>query len=318
MAVRLGFGACLGVGIQSVWNTSVARTLWFPLVSESLARTLEKSPRNTLTSTLTGRASRKHFVGADNCGGGATVLLTYEGFGVWWKHILGAAAAPTGPVGGLYTHVYSLAMSLLPGLTLECVRGTGASEVFTGMKAGKASFKIEVGKEATATFDFIGLESGGRVSAATPSLAASRDTVVLFDEAGQFSFDGNGYTCTGMELTVDHKLARRPQLGTRKTAEPMPSGMLDIVLRVDLEPEDDALTTAYQADTEGDASIEFVDSAGRTITIALSNCYIESASDPITTVGVTKQTVTIRAQATASSEGITATVINTQATSLAA
>ncbi len=318
MPPYLGFGAALGVGIESTWGTSVARSLWFPLAGESLSRTVEKSPRNTLAASSGGRTSRKHFRSADNVGGMVSLLLTYEGWGVFWKHLLGAAAT-TGPVSSLYTHVYSQAMNTLPGLTLESVRGTGTAEVFSGMKATKATVKIEAGKEVTASIDFIGKTSGGRVSAATPSFATSRDTVALFDQAGTANWNSVSYSTTGMEITFDQKLTRRPQVGSLLTSEPMPSGFIDIKIRLDLEWSEDTLDAALTADTEGGPlSVTFTDSSSRTITFDLANCYVESASAPISGVGIIKQTVVLKAQAASGNEGLKVTVVNTQATALTA
>ena len=310
----LGRGAAVGMAKETTWGTTVARTHWFPLVDESMKMSVVKRPRRTLNHSTGSRNIRKHVIERIDAGGGLTLLATYEGFGLLLEQLLGAAPTVTGT--NPYTHVYALAAVMPTGVTIEMVRGTGTGELFAGGKLSKGTFTIEVGKEMTFQTETICKSSGGRISAATPTLAASRDLVVMFDQAGTVGFNGGTYTASKLKCIVDNKLARRNLLGDRYTKEPHPSAEQEIILEMELEWNDDVLVAAYTADTEADLAVTFTDSAARTWTFALASAYLDDCSDPVNQPGIIKQTVRFRAQVGATNEGIKITVVNTQATGL--
>lgn len=275
------FGSALGVGEEVTWRTAVSRNVWMPFIAESLREDPEKGARPTVNESNGGRVARKHFMKAKNVGGNVRVLATYQGQGLFWKHLLGTVAT-TGPASGLYTHTYTLTASHPAGLTMETVRGnSGKGERFDGCKLSRGVFSVKAGELAELGLDVIAGSSAGRAAAATPSYTTSRDLPIRADEAGQVVWNSTSRYFKGLEITVDNKLARRPLCGTLLTAEPKPSGDRVIKVKLDLEYDDDAFQTALVADTVSDVVVAFTDSAGRSITFTLDNAYVESVSDPI-------------------------------------
>ena len=74
-----------------------ATTAWItahPLISTTMQRTIEKTPRPHL---LSGNANRRdHIISADNAGGTFTIEANYGSIGLLLKHALGAAATSAG------------------------------------------------------------------------------------------------------------------------------------------------------------------------------------------------------------------------------
>lgn len=302
---RLGFNTFLKVGRESTYGTSVSRTVTFPVRSFGLAETVTWSPRETLDG-IVNRAKSKSSV---NVGGPVDLLVTYAGFGILWYALLGANST-SGPVSGKYTHALTLAKAL-PSLTCEAVHDSDMGEVFPGCMVTKGTIKVEPGKNVSATFDFIGRSSDGPASAGTPSHTTSRDLVVSFAE-GEITWDGSTFETTSCEVTVDHKLQRRAVNGAYTTAKPNRSGPIDILVKIEVAWESNALQEAYRAGTSSNLQVLFTNDDGDELTILLHNAYIEAFSRPIQSHGLVKQTITFRAMADATNGGLAVTLLNEQ------
>ena len=314
MPPYVGRGLSIGVGTESTWGTAVSRTVWFEGVSESMTRTVKKNGSATIAGGA-GRGRRRHYIESDMAGGSIELLVTYEGMGILLQQITSATVATTGA--GPYTHTYKTAATVLPGCTIEVVRGDGTAEVFEGCKVTKAAFKITAGGEMRCTLDVIAETSGGRVSAGTPSYTTSRDYVALHHQAGTFSWNAVAYTPRSVEFSIDNAYATRQLLGSKLTAEPKPSDFAKFNCKLELEWNSDALNTALTADTESDGAITFT-SGAKTIAFQIHNAYIDAVSDPVNTVGVIAQSVSFVGQDDGTDLGFAVVVVNAQASGIAA
>ncbi len=312
----LGNGTAIGIGEESTWGTAVSRTHWFRAISESMKRTVTKSPRPVLSEASASRNRRSHYIASDMAGGSFEILMGYEGAGLLLKHILGGSPATTGS-SSPYTHTYKLAAAPQTGLTIEVKRGNGTSEVFEGCKISKATFKIEAGGLMRVTCDVIAQTSGGRTSAGSPTFTTN-ELDVIHHQAGSLSWNSNSYTPKAIEVTIDNKMATRQLLGSKLTAEPKPSDFLDVMIKVDLEWENDNLNGSLTADDAADLSITFTGEGSRTIAFTAHNAFLEDVSDPVSSVGVIAQSGTFRAQSDGTDEGLAIVIANTQSSATAA
>ena len=313
-----GVGAALGVGKETTWGTSVSRTHWYELVSESLAEQHDVVPRNNLTQAALSRLPRAHYKAGISAGGSVTILACYEGQGPLVQALLGGTPATTGPSGAFYDHTIRLARTLPQGLTLQTQRGNGSSEIFPGSMISKGVLRIETGKEATWVFDAISKMSSGRDTAVSPVWTTARDTVILPDQAGTITAVGGTWSCAAIELAIDNKLSRRNKLGSLYTARPDTSSMLDVQIKMTVDYENDDAYDAMQANTEGDFSVVFTDSDGRTLTIEGNLCRVASDSAPVNTAGIIREEIVLVPKGTDEDSGVVLTYHNKQATFLTA
>ena len=151
--------------------------------------------------------------------------------------------------------------------------------------------------------------ASARGSAGTPSYG-SGDTPVLHSHSGQLSFDGATYDLVDMTLTINNALATRQHLGSSVTKQPLRSDFQSVELAVTVEVED-ALYTAFTADTESDATITFT-SGSQTFTLNVHNAYLSAASDPVSDANVISQSLTFVGQSDGTDEGCSIVVVNTK------
>lgn len=320
MADRLGQGACVGVGRQSAWVTSVTRTAWFALVSCSMQHTVKRVVRETLAQS-TSFNPRSTYVAEERAGGSLEIKMQYEGVGLWIEAALGATPSTTGPSSSLYTHVFTLGASLpTGGLSVEVQRGTGTSELFVGCKVNKATWKIEAGKEMSLALDLVARTAEARTTLVSPTWTVRRDYVPNHQEAGVFLWNSTNYTVDKLEVMVDNKLAARQSLGSALAAELPRSGFSEVSMTLELVWTADDFNNALVEGTTSDAVITFTAAtpSGDTLTFNLNAAYVDNASDPINTAGVIKQTVKLIGLADASDEGLKITLVNGQSNPLAA
>ena len=303
--IYFGRGAAIGIGQEGTWGTAVARSNWRPLISSSLARTIEKVPRPSLRVGTLGAMQRAHFVQADASGGGVVIECTYENVGMHVKHLLGAVSTAS------TTHTYTIANDVPTGLTMELVRGTGSSEIFEGCRFPSGTFSVSSGGVMQLELEVIAetsTESGAespsvapRSAAGTPSFG-SGDTPVLHSHAGTLSFNSVNYSLVDFSVTLNNALARRQLLGSAVTKQPLRSDFMSVEASLTLEVED-VLYKALSDDTESDAVITFT-SGSRTFAFTIQNAFLSSATDPVSSAGIVSQSLTLVGQSDGTDEGL--------------
>lgn len=313
----LGRGSAVGIGEESTWGTAVSRTHWFRVVSSTVKRSVAKVPRGVLAESSGSRNRRSHYIGTDDVGGTIVILMGYEGLGMLLRHAMHGTPATTGPSGSIYTHTFKLGTAPpTGGLTVEVIRGTGSAEVFEGCRISKMSWEIEAAGLMKVTLDLIGQTSAGPTSAGTPTYTTN-ELDVIHHQCGTLSFNSATYTLKKFTVSLDNKLARRPLLGSKPTADPAPSDFTDVMFDAELEYEGDALLTALTADTESDAVISFSGVSSRSLSFTVHNAYLDDADVPVNTVGVLPLSVKFRGQSDGTDEGLQIAIANTQTTATA-
>lgn len=311
-----GHGTVLGLGRESTWDTAVSRSVWMGTTQMGIARVQSRIPRNLLGESTGSRNRRKLTLASDYVQGPIGLELTYAGFGLVLEAWLGQVST-TGS--GPYVHSFRLARALPVGLTLEAIIGdSGVSELFSGCKLSRGSLVIEAGKIATWSGEVMGGTAAARGAAGSPSFTTSRDMVVAFHEAGNVTWNGDTLACTKMEISNDNRLTNRQHIGSAKTKEPTPAGAQDVLVKLEVEYENDDLYNAYLAGTESDLTVTFTSVDGETIAVTANAAIIESCSMPISSQGVLMQSLTLRCQVDAGSEGLVVAVTNDQSSAIAA
>lgn len=297
-------GGAVGIGEESVYGTSVARTNWRPLrPGESVQRRTVTSPIDDLYVGK-GFGSPRRAVDAEEVGGRIPLLMSYTRVGMWLKHMLGAVVT-TGS--GPYTHTYKPA-ALPTSLTIEKLRGTATnSETVKGVKVSGWEMSVSARQRMMLDIDVM-CETTNRSTAGSETFGGA-DDFVLHSQAGNLNFNSVNYTLISMSLKGDNGLERRDQLESILTDEPAESQNRVYTLEFEMEDGDDNLYTAEAAQTGADVTITFTGLVNNSMAITLRNCTVE-ISDTLTTRGILKRTGTFYGKPDGTDEALQIVVTN--------
>jgi hypothetical protein len=317
MAPHRGFGACLGIGVESTWGTAVSRTNWIRANSLGLRRVRAKERVPHLghygqTSTM----DRDFFIASDFSEGAISFPVAYNDSSVLLlRHALGANAAPAGS--DPYTHTLTLASPGSTGLTLEQISGTigGAgnmTEVFEGALANTTRLMVEAGGLMSCEINYIAQTSGGLAAAGTPSLNTTRE-YIAHNHAGSLTHGGTAMVVRSLEVNLNRNLERNHELGSLNTSVPVEGGL-------DLEVEATVLWQAatahsrYLDDTQGDLAVTFTGTSSRALVLTAHNALIIDRSAPVSSKGGILETIRFRCYADSSDQGLSLAFTNGNAT----
>ena len=212
--------------------------------------------------------------------------LFYKGMGQLFKCAIGGTPVTTGA--GPYTHVFE-PTTVLPSLTLEFQRGTGSVEKFEGVMVTSMTISCEAGAEASASFEVIAETAASRTTAITPSFGDGAQ--VFHHQAGTLSYNSNTYTVRSFEFTVDNKLERVNNLGSKLTGQPQISDVREVTITCTLDLEDNNLYNSQLAGDQSDVQLAFT-AGDDSLTFLLRNAKITEYSDDVTSFGRIERTVT--------------------------
>jgi hypothetical protein len=316
-------GLAYGFAEETTYGTAVSRTHWFRAVSGNIRTRYTKAKIPVIGGhTPNARAAQRHFDVSIEHGGTIDLIGTYEGVGLLLKHALWGTPTTTGGASP-YTHTYLVGPTKpTGGLTVEEVKGNGTAEVFAGARISRLVLRCEAGGLVRVTLDLIAQSSGGRVSAGTPSYAASAATEIRHFQGQAVTWNAASYLWRSAELTIDNRLSRRYLVGdtlsSLYTADPGSSDDQEITFRLVTDWTSDALINGHTADTESDLVLAFSASASRSMTITVQNAYVAENDSPVTSTDVIAETTLFRAQDDGTDYGVRFVVVNTQATATAA
>ena len=312
-SLYFGRGAALGVGFEGTWGTPVARTNWFRLLpGADPERSIEKVPRNVLQTSGNQGTSVGHYLANDFSGGSFSILAGYVSLGPWLRWMMGSVSSSGGPP---YTHTFTMGSVFNNPHTMEFAlpyaAGSGSmSEVYEGCVPNRGRFHIEAGQQGVFQCDeFFAETTGGIVTVGTPAYGAA-DTIVEHFQAGTWEFNGTQYSIRSFDLAFDNGLARRQQLGSLVTSRPEQANPRSFKPSITLEVQD-ALTTAYYADTQDASStIAFTQDGSTDLTFTMQNLYIESVSRPISSHGMILQTINLCCEGDNTNNGLSIALKN--------
>lgn len=298
-------GSTLGIGIQSAYDTAVARTMWVDCVSVTPAKRIEGGPLEVLTGAgAIDSFDQRSFVSGQLVEIEAVMHLTYDGPEAYILAHLAGKWATGSPNGGVYPHT---AQTCLPhewhqfGLTLEVLRGRiGAarlSEVFTGCVAVSGSISMTPDQPVRLTVRFIGRTGAGRSTAGAPTYQAG--ALVM------------GHHCTGLTwtgvlsaagfasatLAIDMAREVRREVGSMYTQFPTQTGRPSVTLQCTRVQDTHAVYAAHHARTRAEVALAFAGASPNTLEITLQAAETteDGYSDPISGPGYVEQSFTLRA-----------------------
>ena len=323
MSLLYGFNAYITAGkedpAQPYGTAQTATTEDIRINSATLQTSQERSRKANLSVPTSGMLA-SDYDGFRVAGGTVDMPIHYDGVGQFFDAALGASnTTGTAPV---YTHTYTPDFAL-PALTLQFQRGSNlnnSKETFTGMKVSAMRVSCEAGGELTASFDFIGKDGGTR-SSNTTAVLPTHDAVLHF-EAGQLIVGGSltfgNLDIRSFELTLDNKLDRRNNLGSKITGEPVITDVREVTMSVTCDVTDNNAYADSLSGVSGEVSILFTRTADANhgIKFILSDAKIEDYNDNVTAFGRVERTFTVRGFASGANTGLTILVYNANTSAL--
>lgn len=285
MALQFGRSAFVKYEQESTYGTAVTPTISNRVTSVSLSRSQERE-RTTHLSQSDAAFAVATFDAFEQAGGSLEMPLFYKGMGQLFKCAIGGTPATTGA--GPYTHAFE-PTTVLPSMTMSFQRGTGSVETFEGVMVSSMTISCEAGAEASASFELIAETASARTTAITPSFGDGAQ--VFHHQAGTLDFNGGNYTVRSFEFTVDNKLERVNNLGSKLTGQPQISDVREVTITATLDLSDNDLYNAQLAGTQADVSLTFTSGAD-SMTFLLRNAKITDYSDNVTSFGRIERTVT--------------------------
>lgn len=285
MALQFGRSAFIKYEQESVYGTAVTTTISNRVTSVTLSRSQERE-RTTHLSQSDAAFAVATFDAFEVTGGSVEMPVFYKGMGQLLKSAIGGTPATTGA--GPYTHVFE-PTTVLPSLTIDFQRGTGSSEKFEGCMISTMTISCEAGAEATASFEFIAETAQARTGAITPTFGDGAQ--VFHHQAGTLSYNSNTYTVRSFEFSIDNKLERVNNLGSKLTGQPQISDVRECTISCTLDVEDNNLYNSQLAGDQSDVSLTFTAGAD-SLTFLLRNAKITEYSDDVTSFGRTERSVT--------------------------
>lgn len=174
------------------------------------------------------------------------------------------------------------------------------------------SISCEAGAEASASVEFIAETAATRTTAITPSFGTGAQ--VFHHQAGTLSYNGNAYTVRSFEFSLDNKLERVNNLGSKLTGQPQISDVREVMITCTLDLEDNNLYNSQLAGDSSDVELAFT-SGTDSITFLLRNAEIVDYSDDVTSFGRIERTVTFMGIA-GSNTAFKITMINDDSTGI--
>lgn len=285
MALEFGRSAFIKYAEETTYGTPVSTTISNRVTSVSLSRSQERE-RTTHLSQSAAAFAVATFDAFEQAGGSVEMPVFYRGLGLLLKAATGATIVTTGS--NPYTHVFEPTTDL-SSLTIEFQRGTGSSEKFEGCMVSTMSISCEAGAEASASVEFIAETAATRTTAITPSFGTGAQ--VFHHQAGTLSYNSNTYTVRSFEFSLDNKLERVNNLGSKLTGQPQISDVREVMITCTLDLEDNNLYNSQLAGDSSDVELAFT-SGTDSITFLLRNAEIVDYSDDVTSFGRIERTVT--------------------------
>jgi len=320
MSILYGFNAFLTAGKETTWGVATTGTTEDIRINSATLQTSQERNRKANLSVPTSGMLASDYEGFRIAGGTVDMPIHYDGVGQFFEAALGSSAT-TGS-SDPYTHTYTPDFDL-PSLTLLFQRGTNLNnsrETFTGMKVSAMRVSCEAGGELTASFDFIGKDGGTRSTNATSSIPA-HDAVLHF-EASELTVGGSltfgNLEIRSFELTLDNKLDRRNNLGSKLTGEPVITDVREVTMSVTCDVTDNNVYADSLSGVSGDVYILFTRTANSNhgIKFLLTDAKIEDYNDNVTAFGRVERTFTVRGFASGSNTGLTVEIYNANSSSL--
>lgn len=306
---RSGLSAQLGFAQETTYGTPVTVTRFVPLVSESLAREIERLESAGIIAGARLVRSQQWSAGNQNVGGDLGLELYDRSIGLLFKHMFGAVSS-TGA--GPYTHTFTPGSLEGLGLTVQVgrpdVAGTVQPFTYAGLKVASWELGLSAGEIATLGLSVVGKSETTGIALASASYATSIAPMTFVGAAVTVS--GSSSRVRSLSLAGDNGLdVDRYFIGDTQRDEPLETQLREYTGELDTE---------FMGLTDYN---RFVNGTESTLVIALakgsSTCTItcnvryDGQTPAVDGPGIIGQTLPFKAIATTNdAAGITAVLVN--------
>ena len=304
MSAFTGAGSALGLGVEVVYGTPVARTNWLQLVSISSATKNLEMVENPI---LSDQATKEQAISVyDSWEGSFTLVPSFTGQGLLWEHAMGSVA--TVGASAPYTHTFDLAKVLPTGLTSEVKRGN-SSNAYTaeGTKINRLRFACAAGQYATLSIDMLG-KNEAKAAVGTPAYATTR-IPILAPMVGSFAWGARTACLLSMEITIDNQIEQPRAMSCE--IEPV-RAYAKVTGRVTVEYDSDDAYDDFTSEASNDVTFGFT-SAPESISFTGHNMKFSKVGRPVPDGGRITQTLEFECYASAGKSGLEVAIVNAQA-----
>lgn len=261
-----GANTWLGIGEESTWGTSVARTKFFEFVNEGL----QIDKQIAFSRVARGLDPVRSFVQFEIGRGEVGMEMMYAGYLKWLKHLLGTATDTTLTATKSYRHEFVRAAVLPEGLTVE-VNLDQQNLLFVGMRVAQAVLRCTPDVYPEILLSLSGKTGTINGSPSTPTFATDRpispSTAVL--TIGGVDYSGE---CSSVEFTIGNALdTERRQIGAT-TPKPAVRGKSRPEVEIKMQFEHSSLTKDLMAD--------FKNGTERAVKLKYTGGVIGTSTDP--------------------------------------
>lgn len=253
----LGYRSQLGVAEEVTYGTLVTPDRFFEFVSEGI-----KTTRNRIESNgLRNREFQSRFKpGSISPEGPINMELATKGFGLWFKHALGAVATSQPDATGnptVYDHLFTAGDLDDRSLTVQLGRDEFPF-AYTGAKVNSLEIGCQVDQLATVNVGIVARDEDTATVKATPSYPTT--DLVSFVE-GTLTLEGSEVPVKSCNWQLANALATdRFALGADKRREPERNGFRNLTGSFDADF-DTALYNRYVSGAIGELKLLFVGAA---------------------------------------------------------
>lgn len=313
-----GRGATVGAGKETVYGTTVARTVWREVILASLQNAIEYEDSQSLFTGAGSTNARDDHIRQDLVRGRVEGEMTYDNWGMFLEQAIGSVSTVNdSPIAGFHTHTFVPAIPFPTALTIMQNRGRDAKDLCAGMFATAWELSVAAGETMRVAFDMLG-RSLVRSDTAEAETFASNAVKIRHFHANNATFDGGAYCLNRFRLRCQTGLGLKFCLGDTKPQGRFVVGRQEFTAEAELFVDDD-LHTDYQNGDQADFQIVFDDpDSNRQMTAIIQNAKIRSLSDPVNDVGVLRQTVTFKGFAQGTTEdGLSLVLVNENSSAIA-
>lgn len=222
----LGHKSFIGIGAETTWGTTVARTKFLELVKGGDGIDLEEAMILTNSISNIGFDTTKHYAqGAITAGGPMIFEMPQEGAELILKNAFGAVATST-PGGGVNSrdHTFTISDALPAGLSVEIHKdapGGSPSYLFAGCKVNQLQFQIGLDDRLRCTATIVAKDVT-KVAKSAETLPTRRPFHFV---DGTLKWNTAAVNVSEAQITLNNQLdVERRFIGTRNIAEPIRSG----------------------------------------------------------------------------------------------
>lgn len=249
MTVALGLGGYIGIGEESTYGTTVARSLFELMNSESIKPNELKVESRSLYRVA--RDIRRRAQGRIEVGGDIMFDARYSSrfMTTMLKHLIGSVATTqpdvtTAPTA--YRHTYTPTDALPTGLSIEVAKDQLA-HLHSGCKVDSMSFRFAQGELLETSATIIGRET---TSISKTPLSFTDGQLIVCNNAS-ITWNGVTQNVNDGDIRIENVLARRLYMnGGRVTGEPHRNGKRRVSGSFTIDLEDAVLYSDFRNATE--------------------------------------------------------------------